>query len=532
MTPRHGFRIICSMRSFSISIVPFGLCWGLLLSALADDSLELRRAARRAVADNNSTLFAALLQAGLGINQSIADTPDEEHDPQLSALMFAVAWNKPEMLRWLQDAGASGHYADANDLRPIDLALQLKRNDLAEMLRVPSKEETKKSKIPRDAVNLLADVFDLPEPLFLFVRLNGADPDDDFTQAIARDRKRTLPASMAKSYENRIATTGDTRFWFSHRISGDHGARLSVIAKQVADTQAWDVTCKLEGRPTTVKSAVDYTPMPVEKVTGRLLQQYGWWVLENRQPALGNPIPAPPAASGRHADLAPLAEDTCWEGNVFLISALIDAGLDGTTLLDADEPYSNTLLEQAAWSSNPRFLHAVLAKVPSLRARPDLLRKAAALAFAQGNEAALTVLERRVSGTKVGGYPIELIDDLVSGYSNDPKDLYFISLNDTDPDKAIMERLKKIWPTAVPFSEAITGEFTQGKGEASSSSFGHRTSKLPGTKIELELKAETDGSYRFQHRHTRGVMAGGGTRGRLVFSHGYWFATDTQGWDE
>ncbi len=518
------------MRTFGISIVLASLCWGLLSSACADDSVEIRRAARRAVADNNPTLFAALLQARLAINQSIADTPDEEHDPQLSALMFAVAWNKPEMLRWLQDAGASAHYAAANDLRPIDLALQLKRDDLAALLRIPSKKEAGQNKIPRDAVSLLADVFELPKPLFLFVRLNGADPDDDFTQTIASDRERTLPASMAKSYEGRIATTGDTRFWFSHRISDNHGARLSITAKLVAATQAWDVTCLLEGRPTRVKSAADSIPMPVEKVTGRLLQRHGWWVLENRQPALGNPIPAPPPVSERHADLAPLAEDTCWEGNVFLITALIDAGLDSTKLLAADQPYSSTLLEQAAWSSNPRFLPAVLAKAPSLRERPGLLRKAAALAFDQGNEAALAVLERRVSGTKAGGYPIELIDDLVSDSSNDPKDLYFISLNDADPDKAIMERLKKIWPTAVPFSAAITGEFTQ--GETRSSSFAHRSTKRPGTKVELELQAEKDGSYRFQHRHTRGPMAGGGTRGRLVFSHGYWFAKDTQGWDE
>jgi hypothetical protein len=43
---------------------------------------------------------------------------------------------------------------------------------------------------------------------------------------------------------------------------------------------------------------------------------------------------------------------------------------------------------------------------------------------------------------------------------------------------------------------------------------------------------EKGAGYSYVLRFTKGPLAGGGTRGWLVPSHGYWIHTKTEGWDE
>jgi hypothetical protein len=500
--------------------------------ASADDSIHLRRAARRAIVDNNIPLYAALLQAGLGIDQSIADIRGEEPDPNLTALVFAVAWDKRDMITWLRDQGASNYAATEGNVRPIDLALALKRDDLAYMLRIPTQPRDAGEKMPRDAIRIMRDLFDIPNSLQVFVAFNGTDPPDEFTKEIATRRDQTFPLSMARWDPTHMVTRGDTRIWFSNRISDETGVRFAVTVKPLPVGNAWDVVCQLEGRPVNVGAATDSVPMPVEKVTGRLIQRHGWWVLEERQPPVRNPVPEQPKPELRHADLAPLAAETCWHGNITLINALIDGGVDPAIALNPEEPYPDTLLEQAAWSKNPRFLAALLKKSPALQANRNLLHKAAQRAFDEGNEAALAALEKPLSGVKAGSFPAEMIGDLIGDGLQDSKEPLFISFNDADPDKAIMAQMKKHWPTAVPFSEAVQGEFKQDKDETFGSSYQLRSTKKNGTKIEITISAEDDGTWNYSIRQTRGFLAGGGTKGRLVFSHGYWFTKNVQGWDE
>lgn len=498
----------------------------------ADDSIQLRRAARRAVADNNTSLYAALLQSGLEIDQSIAEIRDDASDLNLTALMFAVVWGKREMVSWLLDQGASEFAATKDHVRPIDLALALKREDLANLMTVPTRPADADKDLPRAAIRIIRDLFDLPKTLQVFVALNGTDPSDEFTKAIARWSDITFPISMARVDPTLMKTQGSTRYWFSNRISDEIGVRLAVTTKPLPNRNAWDVVCQLEGRPVKETSAVQSIPMPVEKITGRLIQRHGWWVLEERQPPVKYPVPEEPKPGLRHADLAQLAADTCWQGNITLINALIDGGVDPTIALNPEDPYSETLLETAAWSSNPRFVAALLKKAPTLRANRNLLHKAAQRAFDEGNEAALTALERPLSGLKTGPFPVELIDDLIGDSSQDGKAPLFITFNDADPDKAIMAHVKKHWPTAVPFSDAVEGDFKQDNGETFGSAYQLRSTKKNGTKVEITLGAEDDGTWSYSIRHTRGFLAGGGTKGRLVFSHGYWFTKNAQGWDE
>ncbi|WP_395741547.1 hypothetical protein [Prosthecobacter sp.] len=501
-------------------------------AANAGDSLQLRRAARRAIADGNIPLYAALLQAGLQIDQSISDVEEDVPDPGLTALMFAVAWGKSEMVAWLRDQGAYAPSPSLENIRPIDLALAMKRDDLAEMLKVPTEPNDAGKGMPGDAVEFLGDLFIIPESLQVFVSLNGADPPDEFTKEIAKRRDQTFPASMASGDPTRLITRGDLRVWFSNRISDETGVKLAVTAQPVPDQKAWDIVCQVEGRPVVVPSGTETVSMPVEKVTGRLVQRHGWWVLENRQPALSSPVPQPPKVEARHADLAPLVTEVCWQGNVTLMTALIDAGVDPAAALDPNETYPVTLVERAAWSNNPRFMGALLSKKPELRANRGLLYKAAHHAFEQGNEAALAALEAPVSGAKSGSYPVEMIDDLLGDAFAEFKEPLFFTINDADPDKEIMAQIKKHLPTAVPFSEAVSGTFKQEKGEVFGSSYHLKSNQKNGTKIEIKISPEKDGTWSYSIRDTRGFLAGGGTKGRLVFSHGYWFSKDEQHWEE
>ncbi len=446
--------------------------------------------------------------------------------------MFAVAWGKDEMIAWLRDRGAIPAVASAENVRPIDLALALNRDDLAKMLQVPTDPPEEGEKMPRAAIDFLGDLFSIPEPLQVFVSLNDAEPPDGFTQAIARRRDQTFPMSMAKHDPTRMVTHGDTRVWFSNRISDEMGVRLGVTTKPLPAQNGWEVVCKLEGRPVKVTSGVEAVPMPVEKITGRLIQRHGWWVLEGRQPALRNPVPAPPKAELRQADLMPLAAETCWVGNISLMTAMMDAGVDPAAAINPGDDYTDTLLERAATSSNPRFMAAMLEKKPSLRANHGLIRKAAQRAFGRGNEAALASLERPLSGVKAGDFPVEMINDLVSENVLDSKEPLFFELNDADPEKEVMAQIQKSLPTAVPFSEAVSGAFKQGKDEVYGSSYQLKSTQKNGTKIEIKISPEKDGSWSYSVRQTRGFLAGGGTKGRLVSSHGYWFTQNTQSWDE
>lgn len=500
--------------------------------ARAEDSLPLRRAARRAIADSNIPLYAALLQSGLSVDQSIADVGEDAADPDFTALMFAVAWGKGDMVAWLRDQGAHASAASLKNIRPIDLALALKRDDLAKLLRVPTQPDDAGTKMPRDAIELLGDLFDIPDSLQVFVSLNDEEPPDEFTKAIAKRRDQTFPVSMAKRDTSHIVIRDDARIWFANRISDETGVRLAATMKPLPGGDAWDVVCQLEGRPVKVGADRDSIPMPIEKVSGRLVQRHGWWVLEDRQPPLSNPLPEPPKPELRHADLAPLANEACWKGNITLMNALIDAGLDPAAALKPEDPYPDTLLENAAWSNNPRFMAALLKKKPALRANRDLLRKAAQRAFADGNEAALTALESPLSGVKTGSFPMEMIEDLMGDYFQDSKEPLFFTINDADPGKEVMAQIKKRLPAAVPFSDAVTGPYKQDKNELFGSSYQLKSSGKNGTKIEILISSEDHGTWEYSIRSTRGFLAGGGSKGLLVFSHGYWLTKNVVGWDE
>ncbi|WP_395737618.1 hypothetical protein [Prosthecobacter sp.] len=477
-------------------------------------------------------MYAALLQSGLSIDQSLADVEENAQDPDLSALMFAVAWGKSEMVGWLRDQGAFPASASQENVRPIDLALALKRDDLATLLQIPTDRPEESEQMPRAAIDLLGGLFNIPEPLQVFVSLNGAEPPDEFTREIARRRDQTFPISMTKPDPTRIMTHGDTRVWFTHRISGEAGVHLAVTLKPLADKLGWEVACLLEGRPVKSGTAADSISMPVEKVTGRMVQRHGWWVLEDRTPALHNPVPDQPKPELRRADLTPLAEETCWKGSITLMTALIDAGVDLAAAINPEDEYSGTLLERAAWSKNPRFMAALLKQKPALLNNRALLHKAAQRAFDDGNEAALAALERPVSGVKAGDYPVEMIDDLLRDDFQDFKEPLFFELNDADPGKELMAQIQKRAPTAVPFSDAVSGPFKEEKGEVFGSSYQLKSTGKNGTKIEIKISTESDGTWSYSVRHTRGFLAGGGTKGRLVSSHGYWFIQNTQSWDE
>jgi hypothetical protein len=348
---------------------------------------------------------------------------------------------------------------------------------------------------------------------------------------------RAYPLSHSRGFLGIVQNEDKVTFtWFNHRFSNATGTKVVLDVHPLENGSDWNFSLRLEGYPLTMNRE-DYDFTPPEKTIlerkGSLTKQYGWWCFDRKcMPPLPK-FPVIPDKDTKRRDLAVAASEAIAYSNTQLLSALYDAGLDIKDHF-TDDPGVQTPseLEQSVIYNSPRVVEFLLKRFPEFRQNRAVMWRTCNGAYAEGETEILQMLACKTSDEVIAGYPADLVSDFIVNAENGGRvsdDLFFISWNGSDPDPKIETLLTGIWPNALKFSEAEVGDFKEGD---QSSNFRHKTSKKLGSKIELELIRESDTVYHYSIRETRGFLAGGGNKGKLVSAYGYWLKSESSSWDE
>ncbi|CAN5747192.1 hypothetical protein BH11VER1_BH11VER1_28920 [soil metagenome] len=504
--------------------------------AVAGD--KMTQAARRAIADNSISLLTALLQAGLRVDDDIAEEPHENEEITLSPLMLAVAWNRPVVVKWLLENGAMSEFYSYLGVRPIDVAIAMDNKPMCELLRLPAENEKIQDRIGEVPEKIWEMIFQcVPhQEKVIFVEWDKKDPPDELIRLIESCDFEAYPLSHGKAgTSSRSSKDRQTFVWYWHRLTDKPGAKVSVVTQLLEDGKGCAYTLTVDGAPQNVpntKSIMDAEKTVFEK-KGNITKQYGWWCFDHENIPLAAKFPDLPANDAKRIDLIAAASEAIYGSNIHLLTALYDAGLNiSDNFGDESIDYVQSALDQTVTYNRPRVAAFLLNRFPELRQNRAVMWSAASGAYEEGESEILQLLTCTKSEEVISGYSADLLKDFAISAgigSRGSKELSFISWNGGDPDPKIEALLTKVWPNALKFSEAEVGDFSEGD---QSSNFRHKTSKKLGSKFELELIKESETVYHYSIRETRGFLAGGGQKGKLVSAYGYWLKTESSSWDE
>ena len=503
----------------------FTWCGGLGLAASLAAS-EVPRIMQLAIIREDLALLEQCLASGLpvdGVDDS--DPPQNKEEVQPNSLMLAIAWKKPEAVQWLLDRGADRHVRSSPNHGLIELALSAGSPAICEMLRAPL-ERPEKHKIQhglhRNIWSSFKDI--LPDAPRWFVRVNGEDGAERLIQS------DDLPWSVMEVVEPKEVELDGKHWKLSCRDRSGKvwGASADITTEKVSDTE-WKVSAVISGTGVNEKS-VDHTVRQSAVSLQTKFTHGSWIVLDPAFPEWAVPEPAPVVGDvGRflESDGSSLDGAVC-DDNPAWMRLLITTGMNPLRLPESkDDSLSCSILENTAVHNKPRVAKAIIEGC-----RDALYSSAAQKAFEHAYEHGNTELVELLAldGTEdpiVDAFPSRAIHYLFSETWRDSRfKVAFVSLNGADPAADVMKVIRKALPIAEPWSVVEEGAFT-------SSSYRHMKTKEEGWGIEATLWPAENGCYGYRFRQMTGpALAGGGSEGLLVKSHGRWVKTKTKHWDE
>lgn len=214
-------------------------------------------------------------------------------------------------------------------------------------------------------------------------------------------------------------------------------------------------------------------------------------------------------------DHAALSEAGRWavlKGNVDLLKALLEAGLEKDGSLDE---WDNRLLHVAAYAEKPLVVKFLIERGATVDLKNKHDDRPIDMAFREKKTQICELLKKpEKPGNVIAGYPEEVLGMLLKTDEEpdaEPR-VRYVSVNGEDPGKELMTYLKGIWKDAKPASEK-----TEEKALL----------------IEISLKKPEGTDYEWRIRKSTGpFLSGGGEYGRMLRRYGYWIRQDDGSWDE
>lgn len=216
--------------------------------------IALKETAYWAVVNSNVELLRALLQAGVQI-----DEPVDDADMDWTLLHCAAVHNKPGVVQFLLDNGASLDIRSAGGDRPIDMAFDKGCTNVCRLLEKPIENEKLIGDIPEAVLDEILRLDYSEEPTFL--SLNGTNAPADVVRWIGRYWKDIRPASQAELTEGTKGKTGHIQ----DKETQEPGRVFSIVIEKTADGYDWAVRSY-------------HGPLGGWTIFGKLFKRYGYWL--------------------------------------------------------------------------------------------------------------------------------------------------------------------------------------------------------------------------------------------------------------
>jgi hypothetical protein len=220
----------------------------------SNNHISLKGAAEWAVLNSNVELLRALLQAGVQIDEPVVDG-----DINWTMLHCAVLHNKPRVVQFLLDNGATLDIRSKGGDRPIDMAFDESCTNVCRLLEKPTEKEELIGDIPEAVLEEILRLKYSEEPTF--VSFNGTNAPAVLVEWLVRSWKDVRPTSQAELTEGTEGKTGHIQDKETH----DSGRRFDIEIKKTADGYDWAVTSY-------------HGPLSAWGQSGKLIKKYGYWL--------------------------------------------------------------------------------------------------------------------------------------------------------------------------------------------------------------------------------------------------------------
>lgn len=229
----------------------------------------LGEAASFAISSNNQNLMAALMQAGLKINDPIRI--DVETDKWELPLAIAVHDEQPAMAAFLVSNGADPDVRDRYDHRLIDYAVQKGLTDFYEILRIADKLDWEYDGYPQDMFVTMLKLNRKYEsngnPVFL--SLNGEDPPAELFAYLKSKIPHYRLRSTARTLSVEEYGPHKTPTQFQENSSGEYGTIQEITLEPTDDERTY--LFRVLNAPSEGLSGGGYG--------GLITKRYGYWVV-------------------------------------------------------------------------------------------------------------------------------------------------------------------------------------------------------------------------------------------------------------
>ena len=240
------------------------------------------------------------------------------------------------------------------------------------------------------------------------------------------------------------------------------------------------------------------------------------------------PVEEPDDRPIQHVQLCEAAENAVTNGNTALMQALLKAGLQIDLALERETDWS--ALHLAAIHNQVRMAKMLLRNgaTPYLHTKSG--ERPIDIAYKNGAEEFCKVLELPAKKeTMIAGFPESLWDELLTDYREPDGKIRFLSLNEADPPKELLEYYKRQRRNTRPFSSA---ENLDARGdEKDATNYRDKATKEYGSSLSIQLKPMGDGLYQWSVSEDTGPLSGGGSSGKIKRAYGYWLRYDEKSFD-
>jgi len=239
----------------TLFLIMISLLVSVSLAEPSDNHNALKGAAEWAVLNSNVELLRALLQAGVQI-----DEPVESNDiVDWTMLHYAALHNKPRVVQFLLDNGASLNIRSKGGDRPIDMAFDQSCTNVCRLLEKPTEKEELIGDIPEAVLDEVLRLEYSKEPTF--VSFNGTNASVVLVEWLGRYWKDIRPASQAELTEETEGKTGHIQDKGTH----DSGRLFDIVIKKAGDGYDWAVRSY-------------HGPLAAWGQSGKMIKRYGYWL--------------------------------------------------------------------------------------------------------------------------------------------------------------------------------------------------------------------------------------------------------------
>ncbi|MCF6312997.1 MAG: ankyrin repeat domain-containing protein [Verrucomicrobiales bacterium] len=234
----------------------------------------------------------------------------------------------------------------------------------------------------------------------------------------------------------------------------------------------------------------------------------------------------------KHVKLCQAATLAVGDGNIKLLEALLQAGLQIDEALDFDTKW--TALHYASLYNKPGIAKLLIANGADRGVKSRYGDRPIDMAFQKKYWDVCDVMKKPIAKEKlVGEFPEGLLKSLDIFSVSSAKAIQFLSVNKNDPSKEMMTFCRRNWPNVRRGSRAIEASDEEVKVAKSNSAYYDPKTKEFGLVVELMIKMTGKKSYEWSQRQATGpFLSGGGVSGVAVKRYGYWISTTTSSWDE